>query len=62
MVREALLLEPENEEAKGLHRELMGDESCRRKEMRLQVRVQVSLEAGSGGTPGCCGRVELSGY
>lgn len=36
-VRMALTLEPENEEAKGLLRELLGDENCRRKEMSLQV-------------------------
>lgn len=33
----ALALEPENEEANGLLREFLGDASCRRKEMGLQV-------------------------
>lgn len=37
LVRMALVLEPENEEAKGLLREFLGDENCRRKEMGLQV-------------------------
>ncbi|CAM9357249.1 unnamed protein product, partial [Ectocarpus sp. 12 AP-2014] len=37
VVRKALTLQPENEEAKGLLRELLGDENCRRKEMSLQV-------------------------
>lgn len=37
MVRKALGLKPENKEANGLLRELLGDENCRRKEMSLQV-------------------------
>ncbi|CAM9467775.1 unnamed protein product [Ectocarpus fasciculatus] len=37
LVRQALRLQPENEEAKGLLRELLGDENCLRKEMSLQV-------------------------
>eukprot|EP00752_Nemacystus_decipiens_P005087 g4616.t1 len=37
LVRMALELEPENEEAKNLLREFLGDENCRRKEMLLQV-------------------------
>ncbi|CAN0122650.1 unnamed protein product, partial [Ectocarpus sp. 8 AP-2014] len=37
VARKALTLQPENEEAKGLLRELLGDENCRRKEMSLQV-------------------------
>ncbi|CAM9550058.1 unnamed protein product, partial [Hapterophycus canaliculatus] len=41
MVRKALMLEPRNEEAKGLLRELMGDENCRRKEMSLQVTLHL---------------------
>lgn len=37
LVRMALELKPENEEAKSLLREFLGDDNCRRKEMRLQV-------------------------
>ncbi|CAM9269484.1 unnamed protein product [Ectocarpus sp. 4 AP-2014] len=37
VVRKALTLQPGNEEAKGLLRELLGDENCRRKEISLQV-------------------------
>lgn len=39
LVRTALELEPENEEAKSLLREFLGDENCRRKELRLQVHM-----------------------
>ncbi|CAM9719035.1 unnamed protein product, partial [Scytosiphon promiscuus] len=41
MVRKALLLEPESEEAKYLLKKLVGNEDCRRKEMRLQVALHV---------------------
>lgn len=39
LVRTALELEPENEEAKNLLLEFLGDENCRRKELRLQVHM-----------------------